>query len=201
MKDIKIVLGAPSPSSNLWLENNKLSYQPNVQSMTGNRTDIYVLDIHAIPQEYDWVMNPRGVVERLTPNKYVSYLDSQSMATKKIIFSTNKEVSTMLSDEAISFIIAEYNNTVNFNGVDFILDEGNTIKVKPSVISFKQEVYNTVIPAIERMLTKEKEHLNKLLEFNSIHHHEEVDSFISESKNMVSHLELRLKQYTEYINK
>ncbi len=52
-----------------------------------------------------------------------------------------------------------------------------------------------VIPAVERMITKEMEHRNML---NSYKGQVDVSEFIENSETSIAHLQFRLGQYLDY---
>lgn len=76
-------------------------------------------------------------------------------------------------------------------------NSGNTHVV--GSLSFKEELQLHVIPAIDRMVGKEREHL-KWME-SQRKKSPVVEEFITTSKSVLSHLEQRLIEYIEYAKK
>lgn len=73
---------------------------------------------------------------------------------------------------------------------------------KPNVVgslSFKEELQQNIIPAIDRMIGKEREHL-KWLESN-LGKSVVVVEFYNTSKKVLAHLERRLIEYIDYAKK
>ena len=60
---------------------------------------------------------------------------------------------------------------------------------------FKEKLRTTFIPAIKKMVEKEKEFLAFLKKSNA------PLRFINSSQNYLDHYEKRLKQYEEYVNR
>ncbi len=66
---------------------------------------------------------------------------------------------------------------------------------------FKTQMEQAIIPAIARMIEKEEEHLAELQKFSHKYpEHKIVDIFITRSEQMLHHLKLRHKEYSDYCN-
>lgn len=72
---------------------------------------------------------------------------------------------------------------------------------------FIKKMKEMFIPAVERMVQKEKEHIESLRKSRRIMRDRnvshsffpQIDSFIKESERMLEHYQMRLKQYKEYV--
>ncbi len=65
----------------------------------------------------------------------------------------------------------------------------------PEKDGFSETIKNDILPALERMIVKERDHLTMLKNSKS----PAAADFIPGSRSFLSHLELRLKQYKSYI--
>lgn len=65
-------------------------------------------------------------------------------------------------------------------------------------MSFGEEIETYVIPGINRMIKKEKEHL-LFLESHKYKSNKTIVEFINKSKEMLDHLEKRKNEYIEYL--
>ena len=61
-------------------------------------------------------------------------------------------------------------------------------------LSFKEQMKQDIIPFVERMIEKEKEHLNWLIDNNA------VKDIIETSQRYLSHFRQRHKEYIEYVD-
>ena len=73
---------------------------------------------------------------------------------------------------------------------------------------FRKQMLETFIPSVERMIEKEKEHLEflrksrrKMMDRKFMVNLSNVDQFISNSEANLAHYQLRLKQYKEFAAK
>lgn len=68
-----------------------------------------------------------------------------------------------------------------------------------TIISFKND-YAEMVTAMEAMLEQEIKHCEKLLTYNT-HDYPMVPLFIQRSKNWISHLTDRIKEYKQYADR
>ncbi len=62
-------------------------------------------------------------------------------------------------------------------------------------LSFKEQMKQNIIPRVQEMAEKEKEHLNWLIDNNA------PKNMIETSQHYLSHFKQRYKEYIEYVNK
>lgn len=70
--------------------------------------------------------------------------------------------------------------------------QNTTCSQHDAKLSFKEQIINDIIPFVERMIEKEKEHLYWLENKNA------PKEFIEKSKLYLSHFRQRHKEYIEY---
>lgn len=64
---------------------------------------------------------------------------------------------------------------------------------------FLSQLKNILIPSIEKMIVKEKEHIEKMESKRGKRSSDLlIDTFVSDSKERLTHYEQRLKEYNEY---